>query len=144
MPGQSSRRIVQVRSEKTSCRVWRFKCPVGPGCESGHETSFQPVGHPRGRLRLRLRVESFSLEISQYPHNTWTVRDGFFKWAIHTIAQTTDGYLWLGTEFGLFRLDGVRSSGWRPPEGQHLPGTDVYALLAARDGALLDWTFNGR
>ena len=84
-----------------------------------------------------------SLDISQYAHTAWTVRDGFFKGAIYTIAQTPDGYLWLGTEFGLFRFDGVRSVPWEPPAGQHLPGTDVYALLAAHDGALWIGTFAG-
>src|SRR5271166_2179221 len=84
-----------------------------------------------------------SLDISQYAHTAWTVRDGFFKGAIYTIAQTPDGYLWLGTEFGLFRFDGVRSVPWEPPAGQHLPGTDIYALLAARDGALWIGTFAG-
>jgi ligand-binding sensor domain-containing protein/signal transduction histidine kinase len=84
-----------------------------------------------------------SLDISQYAHTAWTVRDGFFKGAIYTMAQTPDGYLWLGTEFGLFRFDGVRSVPWEPPAGQHLPGTDMYALLAARDGALWIGTFAG-
>ncbi|HLN03669.1 MAG TPA: two-component regulator propeller domain-containing protein [Bryobacteraceae bacterium] len=83
------------------------------------------------------------LDISQYAHAAWTVREGFFKGAIYTIAQTPDGYLWLGTEFGLFRFDGVRSVPWEPPAGQHLPGTDMYALLAARDGALWIGTFAG-
>jgi signal transduction histidine kinase/ligand-binding sensor domain-containing protein len=84
-----------------------------------------------------------SLDVSQYAHNAWTVRDGFFRGAIYTIAQTPDGYLWLGTEFGLFRFDGVRSVPWEPPAGQHLPSTDVYSLLAARDGALWIGTLAG-
>ena len=84
-----------------------------------------------------------SLDVSQYAHNAWTVRDGFFRGAIYTIAQTPDGYLWLGTEFALFRFDGVRSVPWEPPAGQHLPSTDVYSLLAARDGALWIVTFAG-
>jgi len=33
----------------------------------------------------------------------------------YAIAQTPDGHLWLGTEFGLFRFDGVRSAPWQPP-----------------------------
>jgi signal transduction histidine kinase/streptogramin lyase len=84
-----------------------------------------------------------TLNITQYAHNAWTVREGFFKGGIYTIAQTADGYLWLGTEFGLFRFDGVRSVRWEPPAGQHLPGTDIYALLAAHDGALWIGTFAG-
>src|SRR5271166_1566947 len=34
-----------------------------------------------------------SLDINQYAHNAWTVRDGFFKGVISSIAQTPDGYV---------------------------------------------------
>ena|SRR5438876_8005389 len=68
-----------------------------------------------------------SLDINQYAHTAWTVRDGFFKGIIFSIAQTPDGYLWLGTEFGLLRFDGIRSVPWQPPEGQHLPSLDFHA-----------------
>lgn len=33
-----------------------------------------------------------SLDISQYAHTSWTVRDGFFKGNVFSIAQTPDGY----------------------------------------------------
>src|ERR1700760_385511 len=59
-----------------------------------------------------------SLDASQYAHTAWRVRDGFAKGFIYAIAQTPDGYLWLGTEFGLLRFDGVRAVDWSPPEGQ--------------------------
>jgi len=59
-----------------------------------------------------------SLDISQYAQNTWRNRDGFPRDIIHAIAQTPDGYLWLGTEFGLFRFDGVRAVPWQPPADQ--------------------------
>jgi ligand-binding sensor domain-containing protein len=49
-----------------------------------------------------------SLDVSQYAHSAWKIRDGFFKGTIVAIAQTSDGYLWLGSEFGLLRFDGVR------------------------------------
>jgi signal transduction histidine kinase/ligand-binding sensor domain-containing protein len=84
-----------------------------------------------------------SLEVSQYAHNAWTIRGGFFKGNIYSIAQTPDGYLWLGTEFGLFRFDGVRSIPWQPPAGQHLPDNNIHRLLAARDGTLWIGTFAG-
>ena len=51
-----------------------------------------------------------SLDISQYAHKAWTIREGFFKGMISSIAQTPDGYLWLGTEFGLLRFDGIQRS----------------------------------
>src|SRR6516162_11425489 len=59
-----------------------------------------------------------ALDISQYAHTAWKVREGFTKGTIVSIAQTPDGYLWLGTEFGLLRFDGVRSVPWQPPSGR--------------------------
>jgi ligand-binding sensor domain-containing protein len=84
-----------------------------------------------------------SFDINQYAHNAWTIREGFFKGGISSIAQTPDGYLWLGTEFGLLRFDGVRSTPWEPPAGEHLPGTYIRSLLAARDGRLWIGTREG-
>ena len=54
-----------------------------------------------------------SLDISQYAHTSWRDRDGFAKGFVLSIAQTPDGYLWLGTEFGLLRflLRGMALSG---------------------------------
>ena len=77
-----------------------------------------------------------SLDISQYAHTSWKVRDGFTKGYISSIAQTADGYLWLGTEFGLVRFDGVRAVPWRPPAGQQLPSSYIRHVMAARDGTL--------
>src|SRR5262245_38900463 len=68
-----------------------------------------------------------ALDISQYAHTAWRVRDGFTKGAIVSIAQTPDGYLWLGTEFGLYRFDGVRAILWQPPAGQQLPSNRISA-----------------
>src|SRR3984957_10445683 len=77
-----------------------------------------------------------SLEINQYAHKAWTIREGFFKSTINAIAQTPDGYLWLGTEFGLLRFDGVRSVAWQAPAGERLPDPYISQLLVARDGRL--------
>ena len=83
-----------------------------------------------------------SLDISQYGHHAWTVPDGFSLGNIYAMAQTPDGYLWLGGEFGLFRFDGVRTIPWQPPAGQHLPNKP-FSLLVTRDGALWIGTFAG-
>src|ERR1700758_5512389 len=77
-----------------------------------------------------------SLDVSQYAHTAWLSREGFPKGYIAAIAQTPDGYLWLGTEFGLLRFDGVRAVPWQPPAGEYLPGSEIRSLIAARDGTL--------
>jgi signal transduction histidine kinase/ligand-binding sensor domain-containing protein len=76
------------------------------------------------------------LDVSQYAHTAWKVRDGFTKGLISSIAQTPDGYLWLGTEFGLLRFDGIRATPWLPPGGEQLPSSYISNLLVARDGTL--------
>ena len=84
-----------------------------------------------------------SLDVSQYAHTAWKVRDGFTQGAILAIAQTPDGYLWLGTEFGLYRFDGVRAIPWRSPSGADLVSEHIYCLLVARDGTLWIGTQDG-
>ncbi len=69
-----------------------------------------------------------SLDISQYGLTAWTARDGFSLGNIYAMAQTPDGYLWLGGEFGLFRFDGVRSIAWQPPAGHHLPDKNSHSV----------------
>jgi len=84
-----------------------------------------------------------SLDISQYAHTAWKIREGFSKGRITSIAQTTDGYLWLGTEFGLLRFDGVRNVLWDQPAGEHLPSRYIRNLLTAHDGRLWIGTYKG-
>ena len=84
-----------------------------------------------------------ALDVSQYAHTAWKTVEGFSKGLIRSIAQTPDGYLWLGTEFGLLRFDGVRAVPWEPPSGEHLPSGDIRSLQGARDGRLWIGTFSG-
>ena len=82
-------------------------------------------------------------DVSQYMHTAWKVREGFTRGAINAITQTPDGYLWLGTDSGLVRFDGVRAVAWQPPQGQQLPSNLVSSLLVSRDGTLWIGTDRG-
>jgi signal transduction histidine kinase/ligand-binding sensor domain-containing protein len=84
-----------------------------------------------------------ALDINQYAHTSWKARDGFVADRISAMAQTPDGYLWLGTESGLLRFDGVRIVPWQPPPGTALPSTFIRSLLCARDGTLWIGTMAG-
>ena len=84
-----------------------------------------------------------ALDVDQYSHTTWKIRDGFSRGGITSIAQTPDGYLWLGTEFGVLRFDGVRAVPWQPPPDQPLPSENIWNLLVTRDGALWIGTARG-
>ena len=84
-----------------------------------------------------------SLDVNQYAHRAWRIRESFTKGYIDAMAQTPDGYIWLGTELGLLRFDGVRTVPFQPPGNQHLPTGRISALLVSRDGTLWIGTLNG-
>jgi ligand-binding sensor domain-containing protein len=45
--------------------------------------------------------------LSQYIRDRWGSEKGFPGGAVHAIAQTPDGYLWIGADKGLVRFDGL-------------------------------------
>ncbi len=96
-------------------------------------------------IGLALTVPSAALDpqraISQYAHTAWRAQDGVFSGTPNVIAQTTDGYIWIGTQTELVRFDGVRFVPWTPPEGKSLPNSSIYSLLGAHDGSL--WIGSG-
>lgn len=69
-------------------------------------------------------------------HMSWTRRDGAPS-DIAALAQTQDGYLWIGSSFGLFRFDGLQFQSYPfSASDPRLPSSNVSALAADRDGGL--------
>ena len=52
--------------------------------------------------------------LAQYVHRIWQSQQGLPQATIFSILQTHDGYLWLGTQAGLVRFDGVHFSSIDP------------------------------
>ncbi|MEJ0040266.1 MAG: two-component regulator propeller domain-containing protein [Gammaproteobacteria bacterium] len=77
-----------------------------------------------------------SHRMSQYGHASWTLKDGVFPGAPTTIAQTADGYIWIGTRAGLVRFDGVRFTPFTPQAGEELRSSRILSLHATSDGSL--------
>lgn len=73
--------------------------------------------------------------ISQLYHTKWTAQDGV-PTGIEAIAQTRDGFLWLGTSGGLFRFDGVEFERFSGAGGVPLLSQDISGLYVATDGGL--------
>jgi signal transduction histidine kinase/ligand-binding sensor domain-containing protein len=79
----------------------------------------------------------------QVGHDTWTSKEGAPEF-VQALAQTTDGFLWLGTPAGLFRFDGSRFEPFRSPFGDQLLSANVYSLFAPASGGLwIGYTFGG-
>ena len=73
--------------------------------------------------------------LNELYHTSWTMKDGAPS-EIFAIAQTRDGYLWLGTTTGLVRFDGIHFENYESPFGQAFPAKNVSSLLAVPDGGL--------
>ena len=72
--------------------------------------------------------------LAQWHHTAWTARDGL-NGRPRVLAQTADGFLWIGTTAGLFRFDGVQFERIVTDEGD-APRVAVSALAAVPDGGL--------
>ena len=79
----------------------------------------------------------------QIGHDTWAFKEGAPE-SVSALAQTADGFLWLGTPTGLFRFDGTRFEPFRSPFGDQLLSTNVYSLFAPPSGGLwVGYLFGG-
>jgi signal transduction histidine kinase/ligand-binding sensor domain-containing protein len=86
--------------------------------------------------------------LANYGRQAWGMENGLPQNTVQALAQTRDGFVWLGTEVGLVRFDGngfqVFDKNTKPGEGgPTLPGNDVRCLLATKDGALWIGTSEG-
>ncbi|HJX93101.1 MAG TPA: two-component regulator propeller domain-containing protein, partial [Pyrinomonadaceae bacterium] len=73
--------------------------------------------------------------INEYFHDRWDARQGFPGGPVHAITQTPDGYLWLGTEKGLLRFDGLNFQLFNQANSQ-LPAGPVMELMTDGEGIL--------
>lgn len=81
--------------------------------------------------------------LEQYARRTWTTTEGLPNNGVTAITSTPDGYLWIGTQEGLARFDGLTFTIF---DRNDLPGFGsdfITALQTARDGSLWIGTQSG-
>ena len=74
--------------------------------------------------------------ILPYTVRIWQTDDGLPQNSVFDIAQTSDGYLWVGTREGLARFDGVRFTVVDDLAAPELKNGWITALCTGRDGSL--------
>ena len=67
--------------------------------------------------------------LSQCIRERWTYRDGLPHNVAHRVLAAQDGYLWIGTQEGLVRFDGVRFKTFEIGATAGLAGNEITALL---------------
>jgi len=105
------------------------------------------AGLVAGALLFGSSVTGMALEpttpLASYGRQAWGMENGLPQNTVQALAQTPDGFVWVGTEVGLVRFDGNGFQVFDKNSAPALPGNDVRCLLAAKDGALWIGTGDG-
>ena len=81
--------------------------------------------------------------ISQYVHRVWHSDDGLPQNSAQAMLQTNDGYVWIGTQEGLVRFNGLEFKVFNKANTEAIRHNDVRVLYQDRDGALWIGTWGG-
>lgn len=81
--------------------------------------------------------------ITQYMQTSWTSESGLPQNSVQGMTQTTDGYLWFGTQEGLTRFDGAHFTTYTRHNARGLASSFIQSLAAGRDGSLWIGTDSG-
>ena len=74
--------------------------------------------------------------LDHYGHQIWRTDSGLPQNTVHSILQTRDGYLWLGTDGGLVRFDGIDFLTFDAENTPQLASDTVYDLQEDASGRL--------
>ena len=84
-----------------------------------------------------------AVESSDYLVDLWTSDNNLPDSSVTAITQTGDGYLWIGTQNGLARFDGVRFVNFDPVNTPELKHARVQGLFTDAQGTLWINTYDG-
>src|SRR6267154_373624 len=76
-------------------------------------------------------------------HQSWTTENGLPQNSVHQIFQTRDGYLWIATEGGVARFNGIQFTVFNQENNPAFTSNDTCCLAEDRSGALWIGTSDG-
>lgn len=80
---------------------------------------------------------------SHFGHQSWSTEDGLPQNSVHQVLQARDGYLWIATEGGLARFDGLSFTIFRQEDEPAIPSNDIACLAEDSAGDLWIGTTDG-
>lgn len=78
-----------------------------------------------------------------YVRNTWSLQQGLPQISVLAITQDRLGYVWVGTQSGLARFDGIRFVTYTPHDTPGIPGIQIRSLYLDKAGKLWIGTYKG-
>ena len=82
-------------------------------------------------------------DLFQFNQQLWLGENGLPQNTIHSVTQGKDGYIWIATEEGLARFDGIRFAVFDKQNTPQLQSNNVRVLLEDRRGDLWIGTADG-
>jgi signal transduction histidine kinase/ligand-binding sensor domain-containing protein len=100
------------------------RAPAVPGAEGSQDDAVTRLEPPPAPT------------FAETTHTFWSRRDGA-PGGISSLAQTKDGYLWIGSTLGLYRFDGLKFARYPfGPNNPPLPSLDISSLSADLEGGV--------
>jgi ligand-binding sensor domain-containing protein/two-component sensor histidine kinase len=87
-------------------------------------------------LLLPFPVYADNVASVQYTRRLWRVQDGLPEDTVQALAQTPDGFLWIGTTGGLARFDGSRFAIFGENTTPGFQANSIFCILPSADGSL--------
>ncbi|MEL0641685.1 diguanylate cyclase [Pseudoalteromonas aliena] len=81
--------------------------------------------------------------ITDYVVKQWNIKDGLPSQSLKSVVQDQQGYMWLGTQFGLSRFDGTTFTNYNTQNSPFLPSNGINKLLIDSNGLLWIGTKSG-
>jgi len=103
--------------------------------------------HLRGHLRVtaaallllaatRVPALDPNRSLNEFGHQAWLTENGLPQNTVQAIVQTQDGYLWIGTQEGLARFDGLNFAVFDKENTPAFKSNDIRALHEDKQGRL--------
>jgi len=94
------------------------------------------LGSVAGVVLSAWNVSGVSIQ-RDFHHRRWTTEDGLPDMRIHCLAQTRDGYIWMGTRHGLVRFDGMTFTTFSRSTTGWMDSNEIQAAVVSSEGNLV-------
>src|ERR1051325_4042665 len=109
-------------------RLYHFSDRRSPPVQTAMRTALAVL------LLSAIHAHAQTLPPATYPFRTYGTEAGLGNLSATSLAQDASGFLWVGTQDGVYRYDGTRFTRFGLGEG--LPSTFIVALRAGRSGGV--------
>lgn len=122
-----------------------FLIITSAACSSSPEERFSPLAEGEetaGQMDIEFPLNlDPRKELDQYSHTNW--QEGLPQNSVQAIVQCQEGYLWLGTQEGMVRFDGIRFNAFNRSNTPGFTNNDIAALVEGDEGELWAGTYGG-